>query len=129
MLGILKDHVNRLVFQHDFFQSRQVDMAQLSVELCRETSASQRSRADLIRRIPDHDLAARALADASVRDDLAFLVWLELLDGYDFAFAFYAGRCVLVLDFGLVDSTVGSRREEALHSREINGHTPELRAG
>jgi hypothetical protein len=134
VLGIFKDHVDRLFLEHDLAQSCEIDIVQFSVELRgQEVSTDSETTA-----YPTHhNLSASTLADPSVGDELSLLVWLEFLDRDDLALDVCSALAVLALvcrrvaAFGraprahpcLVDSAIGARRDES-DDRICRQHAP-----
>lgn len=90
VLGIREHHEDRLVLQNYLSEGDDVGVRELPVDLERRRSAAGQHSLKLPTRKTQKkgthgDLPDGTLRDACIRDDLAFLVGLEFLDGEELA--------------------------------------------
>ncbi len=99
MLRILKNHVDRLVLEYDFFESDNIFMGYLSVELLLIEGRTARET-----RYTHCNFADCTLADTCIRRHITVLVRFELFDCMKFG--------LLVLALGFIDTAIRSGGNE-----------------
>lgn len=113
MLSVLKNHINRLVFEQNLLQSSQIDMMQLSVEHDFATSALADSGVGCSPQLERNISIQANFCNHTRTRHLSFLVRLEFLDSDQIRVSVLV-RAIREIHPSLIHTTISAGRKEAL---------------